>query len=712
MFLKPLELLERYYGYSSFRPGQEWIIQSILDGHNTFAIMPTGGGKSICYQIPALMMEGLTLVVSPLISLMKDQVDHLNQLGIPAACINSTLSFEEMQEHLRDASRGVYKLLYVAPERLESPRFQTLLREVPLSLVTVDEAHCISQWGHDFRPSYRFIAHWLEELPHRPVIAAFTATATREVREDIARLFSIPPNRVFAAGLERKNLSFSVLHGENVRDFAVKHLKEHPGEPGIFYCSTRKDVEKLHRFLTQRGFAVGRYHAGLSEEERRQAQEDFAYDRVQAIVATNAFGMGIDKSNVRFVIHCQVPRNLESYYQEAGRAGRDGEESDCILLFNPADIRTQQYLIEQSELAPELKSREHQKLQEIYRYAHTQKCLQQTFVRYFGEEARDPCGTCSNCTAEEERTDVTVEAQKIFSCVRRMRERFGITLTAQVLKGSKAKRVLKMGFDSLPTYGLLRSHSEKEITHRIRVLAAEGYLRLSEDEYPTLSLTPSAVEVLKGERQVLLRLKKPKERTTPRRKDLFEELRALRKSLSEAEQVPPYMIFPDSTLTELARVLPMDPDSMRAVKGVGEKKLEKYGAQFLAAIREYVEKHGITPASGEREVAPTLQTEKPSGPQPSHLTTWILWQEGKTLDEISRERGLSPTTLEGHLIRAAGEGHPVDWDRLIPEGEEPLIRQAIEKVGGTLLKPIKESLPEEITYTAIKAVLAKMADSS
>ncbi|MFD1425776.1 DNA helicase RecQ [Kroppenstedtia sanguinis] len=709
MFLKPLELLERYYGYSSFRPGQEQIIASILDGHNTFAIMPTGGGKSICYQIPALMMEGLTLVVSPLISLMKDQVDHLNQLGIPAAYINSTLSVAQMQQHLQDAARGAYKLVYIAPERLESPRFQSLLREVPLSLVTVDEAHCISQWGHDFRPSYRSMSHWLQELPHRPVIAAFTATATQEVREDIARLLSITPPCVFATGLERKNLAFSVLHGENVRDFAVKYLKEHPSQPGIFYCSTRKDVEALHSFLTQRGFAVGRYHAGLSEEERWQVQEDFSYDRVQAIVATNAFGMGIDKSNVRFVIHCQVPRNLESYYQEAGRAGRDGEESDCILLFNPADIRTQQYLIEQSELTPELKSKEHQKLQEIYRYAHTQGCLQQTFVRYFGEKAKEPCGTCSNCTAEEEQTDVSVEAQKIFSCVRRMRERFGVTLTAQVLKGSKAKRVLDLGFDTLPTYGLLRSYSEKEITHRIRILVAEGYLRLSEDEYPTLSLTPAAVEVLKGKRQVLLRLKKPKERTTPRREDLFEELRALRKSLSETEQVPPYMIFPDSTLTDLARVLPIDREHMRRVKGVGEKKLAKYGDPFLTTIREYAEKQGISP-DAEQVVAVTVSSEKKSDSPPSHLTTWSLWQEGKTLDEISQERGLSPTTLENHLLRAAGEGHPVHWDRLIPPGDEAQIRQAIEKVGGTLLKPIKEALPEQITYTAIKAVLAKMSD--
>ncbi|PTX59103.1 RecQ-like ATP-dependent DNA helicase [Melghirimyces profundicolus] len=708
--MEPLQLLERYYGYSSFRPGQETIIRKILAGHNTFAVMPTGGGKSICYQIPALMMEGLTLVVSPLISLMKDQVDHLNQLGIPAAYINSTLSSEEMEQVLRDAARRAYKLLYVAPERLESPRFQSILRGIPLSLVTIDEAHCISQWGHDFRTSYRSLARWIGELPQRPVIAAFTATATREVREDIARLLSFEPEHIFTMGLERKNLSFSVLHGEDTRGFAAGYLKENPGRPGIFYCATRKETERLHQFLTERGFSVGRYHGGLSETERKQAQEDFAFDRVQAIVATNAFGMGIDKSNVRFVIHCQMPRNLESYYQEAGRAGRDGEESECILLFSPSDVQTQKFLIDQSELPPELKAQEHAKLREMYGYAHTQQCLQQTFVRYFGEKMTEPCGKCGNCTDAGERTDVTVEAQKIFSCVRRMRERFGISLTAKVLKGSKSKRVLELGFDSLPTYGLLKEYTEKEITHRIRVLAAEGYLQFTNEEYPVLTLTPDAAAVLKGEKRVLLRVKKRRKQTASIRDDLYERLRSLRKELSEAEQVPPYMIFPDSTLADLTRILPVEPESMRSVRGVGDRKLEKYGTRFLEVIREYAEEKGLSPNHAAKEAAAALDT--PAGgkdKEPSHLITWRLWNDGMDLDAIAKERGLSPATLDGHLFRAAGEGYPVDWDRLIPEGQEPLIRQAVEEVGGTRLKPIKETLPDHVSYTAIKAVLAKQS---
>ncbi|SDC37990.1 ATP-dependent DNA helicase, RecQ-like [Melghirimyces thermohalophilus] len=707
--MKPLELLERYFGYTSFRPGQEAIIQSILEGHNTFAVMPTGGGKSVCYQIPALMLEGLTLVVSPLISLMKDQVDQLNQLGIPATYINSTLTVHEMEQELNKAARGRYKLLYVAPERLESPRFQTMLRQVPLSLVTVDEAHCISQWGHDFRPSYRSLAHWIHDWPHRPIIAAFTATATEEVRQDIARLLSFDPDHIFTTGVKRPNLSFSVLHGENVREYAANYLKENPGQPGIFYCATRKETDRLAQFLSEQGFSVGRYHAGLTEAEREQAQEAFAFDRVQAIVATNAFGMGIDKSNVRFVIHCQMPKNLESYYQEAGRAGRDGEESECILLFSPSDIRTQKYLIDQSELAPDLKGREQAKLQEMVRYAYTQQCLQQTFAHYFGEKMADPCGKCSNCTAEGEQTDITVDAQKIFSCIRRMRERFGVSLTAKVLKGSKSKRVLELGFDSLPTYGLLKAYTEKEITHRIHVLAAEGYLRLTDDEYPVLTLTPAAADVLKGKRQVLLRVKKRKRRSAPVREDLFEELRSLRREISEVEQVPPYMIFSDSTLTELTRVLPRDPQQMRSIRGVGDRKLERYGDRFLEVIQSYLEQKGFEPGPAA-EAAATAESSSRNDEEPSHLITWKLWREGLDLETIHKERGLALTTLENHLIRAATEGYPLDWNRLIPQEQEPLIRQAIEKVGGTRLKPIKEALPENITYTTIKAVLAKQAE--
>ncbi|SDW31323.1 ATP-dependent DNA helicase, RecQ-like [Marininema mesophilum] len=711
--MKPLDLLHKVYGFTSFRPGQEVIVESILAGHNTLAIMPTGGGKSVCYQIPALMMDGLSLVVSPLISLMKDQVDHLNQLGIPAAYINSTLSAKEMQTRLADAARGVYRLLYVAPERLESDRFRQLLYQVPLSLITIDEAHCISQWGHDFRPSYRSLAQWISTLVQRPIIAAFTATATQEVRNDIAQLLSFQPKHIFVTGVKRENLAFSVFHGENIRDFALQYLREHPTDPGIFYCATRKEVDGLHQFLRSRGFSVSKYHAGLTENERQQAQEDFSFDRVQGMVATNAFGMGIDKSNVRFVIHCQMPRNLESYYQEAGRAGRDGETSECILLFSPSDVQTQKYLIEQSHMAPQLKQNEHQKLTEMVRYAHTQACLQETFALYFGDQPGKSCSNCSNCLDEGERTDVTVEAQKIFSCVKRMRERFGVSLTAKVLKGSASKRVKELGFNKLPTYGLLKGYTEKDIVHRIQVLTAEGFLRVTEDEYPVLALTTKAIDVLQGKQSVLLRVKKKSTTTaTPVHQNLFETLRTLRKELSTTEQIPPYMIFPDSTLTDLARICPIDREGMRAIRGVGERKLEKYGEAFLTAIRTYIEKEGITPTASPTPSGSSPSDEKePNQKEPSHLITWRMWQkEGHTLDEVAATRGLTATTLDNHLLRASQEGHPVDWNRLIPQDQEPMILAAIEQAGGTQLRPIKEQLPEPISYTTIKAVLAKQAE--
>ncbi|SFS59630.1 DNA helicase RecQ [Marininema halotolerans] len=706
--MKPLDLLQKVYGFTAFRPGQEAIVNSILSGHNTLAIMPTGGGKSVCYQIPALMMDGLSLVISPLISLMKDQVDHLNEIGISATYINSTLSSTEMNTRLNDAAQGVYRLLYVAPERLESDHFQQLLQRVPLSIVTIDEAHCISQWGHDFRPSYRSLAQWLSHLNPRPIITAFTATATQEVRNDIAQLLSFSPEHTFINGVKRENLSFSVFHGEKVRDFALHYLQEHPADPGIFYCATRKEVDALHHFLASRGFLVGKYHAGLTEQERQQAQEDFSFDRIQGMVATNAFGMGIDKSNVRFVIHCQMPRNLESYYQEAGRAGRDGEASACILLFSPSDVQTQKYLIEQSQMAPTLKQKEHHKLTEMIRYAHTQTCLQETFAHYFGDQPGEPCGNCSNCLDEGERTDVTVEAQKIFSCVKRMRERFGVSLTAKVLKGSASKRVKELRFDTLPTYGLLNNYTEKEIVHRIQVLAAEGYLRITDDEYPVLTLTSKAIDVLTGKQGVLLRMKKVSTPVaTPVHEDLLERLRALRKELSTKEQIPPYMIFPDSTLTDLARTCPSNHQEMKSIRGVGEKKLKKYGETFLKAIQAYVTEKGITPVAS----SPPTKSSSSEQKEPSHLTTWRMWhEEGISYEEIATTRGLTPSTLDNHLLRAAQEGHPVDWNRLIPTDQEPLILRAIEETGGTQLRPIKDKLPEPISYTTIKAVLAKRAE--
>lgn len=710
--MEPLELLKRYYGHDSFRPQQEAVINHILAGNDTFAIMPTGAGKSICYQIPALLMDGLSLVVSPLISLMKDQVDQLREVGIEATFINSSLPYNEIRTRLQEAARGKYQMLYLAPERLEMEGFRSMLETIPLSLVTIDEAHCISQWGHDFRPSYRSVADWIRHLPQRPVVAAFTATATREVREDISDLLRFDPSHIFIAPLTRDNLAFSVKHGVNRSDFVTDYLREHPGQSGIIYCATRKETDQVHRFLVERGFAAGKYHAGLEETERRKAQEAFSFDHIQVMVATNAFGMGIDKSNVRFVIHWQMTGNLESYYQEAGRAGRDGEPADCILLFAPSDVRTQSFLIENSTLSPERKERERRKLQQMRQYCHTQGCLQQTLSHHFGDNTAVACGRCSNCADQGEREDFTEDAQKILSCVRRMRERFGVSITAKVLKGSQNKRIKELQLNRLPTYGLLKDWTEKAITHRIHVLAAEGYLHITDDEYPRLTLTPAAVDILKGKRSVLLRVEKTEKVQAPVNEGLFGKLRELRLQLSQQEQIPPYMIFPDSTLTEMSRLLPEDQEALLTIKGVGQQKRDKYGEAFLRVIREYAQQEGISlNGAGDVEAAVSTADPKENGKTASYLHTWHLWQEeGKSLEDISRERNLSLSTLENHLIRCCGEGYPVEWDRLIPSGQEEMVLQAYRKVGGARLKPIKEVLPDTVSYTTIRAVLAKVAN--
>ncbi|HWQ76963.1 MAG TPA: DNA helicase RecQ [Syntrophomonas sp.] len=580
--------LKQYFGYSTFKSGQEDIINSILAGHDVLGIMPTGGGKSICYQLPALLRPGLGLVISPLISLMKDQVDALNELGITAACINSGMEAAQIRNCLVEAHQGTYKLLYVAPERLASESFTNLLQSLPISLIAIDEAHCVSQWGHDFRPSYLDIAPWIKELPQRPVIAAFTATATLPVREDMIKLLDLIGPDVYVTGFKRENLHLSVIKGTDKNKFITRYVESHPEQSGIIYAATRKEVDALYELLKSKGWAAGRYHAGMDKDERRRNQEDFLYDEIQVMAATNAFGLGIDKSNVRYVIHHNMPRHLEAYYQEAGRSGRDGEHADCILLFAPGDVQIQKFLIENSELSFEHKQEEYRKLQSMIDYCHSSRCLQQYILNYFGEtDAADYCGNCSNCGQEFEVTDVTIAAQKIFSCIMRMHEQYGMIMIASVLKGSRNKRILELRLDKLSTYGIMSDMTQQAIVDLMHMLEAEEYMLNTGGQYPVMQLTPKSWPVLKGQAKVLVKMPKVPEPVLPD-KDIFDLLRIRRKEIAVREGVPPYVIFHDSTLREMSSRLPRDQEEMLSISGVGENKWKKYGKQFLEVIRGYL----------------------------------------------------------------------------------------------------------------------------
>ncbi|QHT60135.1 DNA helicase RecQ [Paenibacillus lycopersici] len=745
-----LQTLKRVYGYDSFRKGQSDIIEGLLTGKDTLAILPTGGGKSVCYQIPAMLLPGTSIVVSPLISLMKDQVDALNRLGVPAAYLNSSLDAATYREVVRQTSQGAYKLLYVAPERLDSGMFESLSAQMHIPLIAIDEAHCVSQWGHDFRPSYRQLAGWIGRLENRPPVAAFTATATPEVSQDIAAMLGLHDPNIFVTGFARTNLTLSVVTGTDKRKFLRDFVQQRPDQSGIVYTATRKEAEEVCDDLSRLGVPVGKYHGGLNDDERADAQEKFRFDDIRVMVATNAFGMGIDKPNVRYVIHWQMPGDVESYYQEAGRAGRDGEESECVLLFEPQDVQVQRFLIDRSTGDPERKSIQLNKLYTMMHYARTEKCLLQYIVRYFGEADVPECGKCSNCLDASAMVDVTEDARKALSCVGRLKGRFGISMAAKVLKGSREKRILEFGFDRLSTYGLMRQWAERDISDLLYFLVAEGCLRISEGEYPTVSLTADALPVLEGTVSVHRRQSAAAKRRetaaggaalSAANAPLFEALREWRRETAAQEKVPPFMLFFDSALREIADRQPVTPEQLLAVKGIGAAKVNKYGLDVIGIVRRFKEganaggngddgraegaEYASWPGAGSgADAGAAMEVSERPGPAgmaaepantepaqleglPSHIQTLTLFAEGRSLAEIASLRGMSRVTIENHLLRCGEEGEELPWEQFIPERHEALIVETIARVGADKLKPIKEALPEDVDYFAIKAVIVK-----
>lgn len=710
------KMLKTYFGYDGFKKGQEKIVKGILEGKDALGIMPTGGGKSLCYQLPAITLEGITIVISPLISLMKDQVDSLKEMGIASTFINSTLEDDILQERIKDIRSLKYKIIYIAPERLESYLFINLIRDIDVSMVAIDEAHCISQWGHDFRPSYRNIPKFIDSFSKRPIVSAFTATATKAVVEEIKTLIDFKNPVESMIGFDRPNLFYEVRKIANKTDFIADFIKKtYPDETGVIYCATRKSVESLTLKLNDLGFNAIAYHGGMNSETRTNAQDDFIYNRVQIIVATNAFGMGIDKPDVRFVIHYNMPQNMESYYQEAGRAGRDGEKSHCILLYSPSDIVKQKLLIQNNPVSLERENLLYKNLQYLVDYCHTNDCLRNDILKYFGENPDvEKCKNCGNCLDNSEMVDITLESQKILSCIYRAGEKFGVSLIIQVLRGSRNKRVLQFSLDEISTYGLMKEYKEGTLREIIMTLISRGYIITTLDKFPVLKLSNSSKEVLKGEVEVfhkkhLMEVKKAKKSKSNIESimenfddELFESLRELRSSLSSEKGIAPFMIFHDSSLREMASFLPIDKDSFLTIKGVALKKYESYGEDFLTIIKDHVEKSGKTPLDlKKKELVREDLNER-------YENTYNSYLEGHSLKEIAKIRNFTSSTILEHLSKCEEKGKKVDWSRFIidPQLEEDIL-DVIKRVGIEKLKPIKDELPEDVGYEDIKLVIIK-----
>lgn len=695
MSIKPLDVLHKYYGYTSFRKGQENIITSIINKEDVLAIMPTGGGKSICYQVPALCLEGITIVISPLISLMKDQVDALKTMGVKARLINSSLSNSEYSEVLEEIENDECKIIYIAPERLDSMEFVNIIRGKNISQVAIDEAHCVSQWGHDFRVSYKKIPYFINRLDKRPIVTAFTATASNEVREDIINILNLHNPAVYITGFDRENLSINIVKSSSKNKYTLDYVENHKNESGIIYASTRKEVETIYEGLLKRNYSVAKYHAGLSNEARKEYQENFINDDIKIMVATNAFGMGIDKPNIRWVLHYNMPQSIENYYQEIGRAGRDGEDSECVLLFSPGDVHTQKYLVEVGIENPERKRVQYKKLQQMVDLVYSNTCYRKNILNYFGEIFLDDCNNCSNCLNEGEVVDKTLDAQKVISCIARMKRSFGATMIIDVLRGSKNKKVLDLGFDTLTTYGIMKNYSNEDLKTFINTLVSHGFLDVVENigprgSFPTIKLNEQSLKVIRQEIKVEFK----EDKVTKSRyveNELYEMLVSLRSEIAKEEGIAPYMVFGDATLKNMASVYATNKEEMLNISGVGQIKYEKYGKRFEDIIEKYIEEKNIDKSK--------LNTV--SGKTTGLNSEYFNVTTDKKLYERLRDYRLSVSKLEGVLpymilssntLKEISGRYPLDEEQLKDIGGIGPVK--INKYGEDIINIVKEYIQE------------------